>query len=66
MMECSRCGEAKPISEFVCMKGKAGRKSYRKECKACRSANRLQYRRDDYQRNKMRIKIQRAGLNADG
>jgi hypothetical protein len=66
MMECSHCGEAKPISEFECMKGKAGRKSYRKACKACRSANWLQYRRDYYKHNKLRIKIQRAGLHADG
>jgi hypothetical protein len=64
MMECSRCGEAKPLSEFEYGWGKAGRKWW-KVCKACRSANRLQYRRDYYQHNKMRIKIQRAGLNAD-
>jgi hypothetical protein len=66
MMECSRCGEAKPISEFECRKGKAGRKWYRKECEACRSTNRLQYGRDYYQHNKIRIKILRACLHADG
>jgi hypothetical protein len=65
MMECSHCGEAKPLSEFECGRGKAGRK-WRKECKACRSANQLQYRRDYYKHNKLRIKIQRAGLHADG
>jgi hypothetical protein len=62
MMECSRCGEAKPICEFECGRGR----KYRKECKACRWSYRLQYRRDYYQRNKMRIKLQKAGLHADG
>ena len=52
MKTCTKCGDTKPLSEFPARKLRSGKLSHRGACTSCYKAERSQYRREHYLKNR--------------